>query len=162
LDGDGRAVRQLVALALAAVRVEHGDFTRARHRHQVATGVRDRLEVVELHRAGGLDRDVVHRRRTRRRATDVERTHGQLGTRLADRLRGDDADRFADVDQVATGQVAAVALRADAEGRFAGDGGAHLDRLDAGVFQLLHPGLVEQGVAGDDRILVVARQEHVL
>src|SRR5262249_22419962 len=30
----------------------------------------------------------------------VERTHGQLGARLADRLRGDDADRVADVDHV--------------------------------------------------------------
>src|SRR6185312_11820961 len=30
----------------------------------------------------------------------VERTHGQLGPRLTDRLGGDDADRVADVDQV--------------------------------------------------------------
>jgi hypothetical protein len=45
-----------------------------------------------------------------RRAADVEGAHGELRARLADRLRGDDADRFADVDRRAAGQVAAVAL----------------------------------------------------
>src|SRR3546814_14537740 len=90
-------------------RSEHRQFARTRHGDQVATGVRDGLEVVELDRTGGLDRHVVDGRRTRRRATDVERTHGQLGARLADRLRGDHADRLAVVDDVATAQVAAVA-----------------------------------------------------
>src|SRR5690606_14182711 len=127
------AVRQLVALALAAVRVENRHFARTRHRDQVAAGMLDGLEVVELDRAGGLDRDAVHRGGTRSRAADVEGTHRQLGTRFADRLGGDDAHRLADVDQAATGQVAAVAVRAHAEGRFAGDGRTHLDRLDAGV-----------------------------
>ena len=31
--------------------------------------------------------------------TDVEGTHGELRARLADGLRGDDADRFAELDQ---------------------------------------------------------------
>ena len=39
----------------------------------------------------------------------VERPHRQLGARLADRLRGDDADRLADLDHLAGGEVAAVA-----------------------------------------------------
>src|SRR3546814_3892502 len=73
----------------------------------------DGLEVVELDRAGGLDRHVADRRRTRGRATDVERTHGQLGARLADRLRGHHAHGLAVVDDVATAQVAAVAVGAD-------------------------------------------------
>ena len=73
-----------------------------------------------------------------------------------------DADRFADVDEVATAEVAAVAVRADAEARFAGDRRTHLDRLHAGVFELLDQRFVEQRVARDDRILVVARREHVL
>ena len=42
LDDDHRAVRQLVALALAAVVVEHRQFARTRHRDQVAVGVRAR------------------------------------------------------------------------------------------------------------------------
>jgi hypothetical protein len=49
-----------------------------------------------------------------RRAADVEGAHGQLGARLADRLGGDDADRFADVDRRAAGQIAPVAGAADA------------------------------------------------
>ena len=44
----------------------------------------------------------------------VEGTHGQLRTRLADGLGGDDADRLADRDRLAVGQVGAVAFRADA------------------------------------------------
>ena len=44
-------------------------------------------------------------------AAGVERPHGQLRAGLADRLRGDDAHRLADADQLAGGQVAAVARR---------------------------------------------------
>ena len=45
-----------------------------------------------------------------RRAADVERAHRELGARLADRLAGDDAHRLADVDLVAAGEIAPVAL----------------------------------------------------
>ena len=51
---------------------------------------------------------------SRRDTAGVEGTHGQLGTRLTDRLRGDDADRLADVDRLAVGQVGAVALLTNA------------------------------------------------
>ena len=44
-----------------------------------------------------------------RRAADVEGPHGELGARLADRLRSDDADRLADVDGRAAGKIAPVA-----------------------------------------------------
>jgi hypothetical protein len=47
-------------------------------------------------------------------AADVEGPHGQLRARLADRLRGDDADGLADIDRRAAGQIAAVAGAADA------------------------------------------------
>src|SRR5690606_20403136 len=76
LEADQGAIGQLVALALAAVRIEHRQFSRTRYRDQATAGVADRLEVVELDRAGGLDRDVVDRRRPRSRAADVERPHG--------------------------------------------------------------------------------------
>src|SRR5574343_390132 len=129
LDRDVGAVRQLVALTLAAGRVEHRDFARARHRDQMADGVGHVLQVVELHRTGGLDRDVVDGGGARGGAADVERTHGQLGPRLADRLRGDHADRLADVDQVAAAEVTAVANGAHAERGFAGDRRTDLDGL---------------------------------
>ena len=45
----------------------------------------------------GLDlRNLEH---LRRRAADVERPHRQLRARLADGLGGDDADRFAELDE---------------------------------------------------------------
>src|SRR5439155_4693408 len=43
-----------------------------------------------------------------RDATGVEGTHRQLGAGLTDGLGGDDADRLADVDELAGGQRAAV------------------------------------------------------
>ena len=52
-------------------------------------------------------------------AAGVERSHRQLRARLADGLGGDDADRLADADQRARGQVAAVAQPADAVARLA-------------------------------------------
>ena len=69
----------------------------------------------------------------RGRTTDVERTHRELRTGLADRLAGDDADRLADVDLVATGEVAPVALGAHAAPGLAGEHGADDDLFDARV-----------------------------
>ena len=60
-------------------------------------------------------------------AAGVERPHGELGARLADRLGGDDADRLADVDQPAGGERAAVARRADADLGLAGEDRANAD-----------------------------------
>ena len=45
----------------------------------------------------------------------VESTHGELCARLADGLCGNDADCLADLDLRLIGEVAAVALHADAE-----------------------------------------------
>ena len=93
----------------------------------------DHREVVEAHDA--LVLGVEHRlfRHPRRRAADVERAHRQLRAGLADRLRGDDADRQAEFDHLAGGQVAAVAVGADAAPRLAGQHRADLHLLDAGV-----------------------------
>ena len=59
--------------------------------------VLDGVEVVEAHHAGVavLERRLL--RTPRRRATDVEGAHGELGAGLADGLGSDDADRLADV-----------------------------------------------------------------
>jgi hypothetical protein len=59
--------------------------------------------------------------------------HRQLGAGFADRLRRDDADRFAMVDRRAAGEIAAVALAANAVDEFAGQCGADLHFLDAGL-----------------------------
>eukprot|EP00657_Telonema_sp_P-1_P004636 TRINITY_DN20845_c0_g1_i1.p1 TRINITY_DN20845_c0_g1~~TRINITY_DN20845_c0_g1_i1.p1 ORF type:complete len:100 (-),score=14.64 TRINITY_DN20845_c0_g1_i1:160-459(-) len=45
----------------------------------------------------------------RRRPADMERAHGQLRTRLTNRLRRDDTNRLTHVDLGAAGQIAAIA-----------------------------------------------------
>ena len=78
-----------------------------------------------------------------RRAADVERAHGQLRARFADGLGGDDADRLAQLDGAPGGQVAPVAVDADAVLAFAGQHRANLDPLDAGRLNRLGLELVD-------------------
>jgi hypothetical protein len=67
---------------------------------------------------------------TRSCAADVEGTHGELGTRLADGLRGDDAHRLAGIHQIAASQVAAIAFGAQPPTRVAGQRRAHFHFVD--------------------------------
>src|SRR6185295_12346973 len=116
LDAEQRPVRHLVALALAAVRIHDHDLARARDDDQLALAVGDVAHRrVEAHRAFRLRLDARCDRRTRRSTADVEGAHRELRAGLADRLRRDHADRFADVDEAAAAEFAAVALGADAE-----------------------------------------------
>ena len=62
----------------------------------------------------------------------MEGAHGELGSRLADRLGGDDAHRHADLDDLAGGEVASVAQGADAARGGAGQNRADADVIDAG------------------------------
>src|SRR5262249_24871508 len=72
-------------------------------------------------------------------AADVERSHGELRARLADRLRGDDADGHAGLDELAGRQVHAVAAAADTQAGLAGHRAADLDLLDLHVLELPGP-----------------------
>src|SRR5690606_2225646 len=87
-------------------------------------------------------------------ATLVERTHGQLRTRLTDRLGGDDTDGLADVHQLAGGHRAAVAHRAHAHGRLTGQHAAHLDLGDAEAEQLLDRRVTQVVTAVDHHVAV--------
>ena len=158
---EARAVDHLVALAVAALVVLHDDEAVAVHDDHVAAAGRvgplDHLQVLVLGDALVLrvERRLV--RDARRRAADVERAHRQLRAGLADRLGGDDADGQAELDQLAGRQVAAVAARADAAARRAGQHRADLHLLDAGVLhfrrQLLVDLLVEvENHAALDRV----------
>src|SRR5690606_38517675 len=114
-DAEGRAVRHLVALALPAELVDDRELARAGRRDQMPLRlVADGLDVLEADRARALHLDAVDRRRSRRRAADVERAHRELRARLADGLRRDDADRLALVHAVTAREIAPVALRAHA------------------------------------------------
>src|SRR3954463_10419363 len=82
-----------------------------------------RLE--ELHHTRQTVGDVLTRD-----TTGVEGAHRQLGAGLTDRLGGDDADRLADVHQLAGRERPAVAGGAGAEQRLAGQDAADLDLGD--------------------------------
>ena len=131
VDLDVRTVRDAVHGALGAVLIDDRDRDVTRHGDQLAVRVARHVLVLDLDRAFvvRLDERLLV---DLRRAADVERTHRELRARLADRLRRDDADRFADVDRRAAREIAPVALAADAVGRLAGQ-----HRTDA---HLLHAG----------------------
>ena len=100
-----------------------------------ATGrLRDRRLALGLAGLEQLD----HTRQTfgdvvgRRHATGVERPHRQLRAGLTDRLGGDDADRLADVDELAGRERTAVALGAGAGLGVTGQDRTDLDLVDAG------------------------------
>src|SRR4029077_14551092 len=86
------------------------------HRNAAVFVQDDAIAVFELHNAQlvvtdnavelGLDLRLFEHRRGR--STYVERTHGKLRAGLADRLRGDDASGFAELDEVAAREIAAV------------------------------------------------------
>ena len=86
------------------------------------------LALKQLFNARKTLRDILCRRDT----AGVEGTHGELCARLADRLRGDDADRLADGNRRAVCKVRAVALGADAALRFAGEHRTDFDAFYTG------------------------------
>ena len=138
-----RAIRHAVRRKLAPVHVEDRDFARARQRDVPAARIGDRRHVAELD--GAVDRRFEVRLLVElRRAADVEGPHRQLGARLADRLGGDDADRFADVDRRTAGKVTPVALAAHALLGRADQRRADLDALKADFLDLGDHRLVEQ------------------
>src|SRR6185312_3282942 len=160
LDEDLGAVGQRITLALAARVVGEDELAVAVHRHEVALLGHD-LQVLELH--------VTFVARLERRllgadladAADVERTHRQLRARLADRLRGDDADRFADVDDMAAREVATVAGHADAAAGLAGEHRTDAHFVDAGRIDLADLVLVDLLVLLDEHFARI-RVDNVL
>src|SRR5690606_15739353 len=64
------------------------------------------------------------------RATNMERTHGQLGTGFTDRLRGDNAHSFTHVHWRTACKVTTIAGRAGALAHVAGQWRTDTDRLD--------------------------------
>ena len=107
-----RAVGKAMTGAFAALGVHQHQFGIAPHDDRHALGIDHDIAVAHpefaLHR--GLDRRLL--RTALRRTADMEGAHGQLRARLADRLRGDHADRLADIDLGAPRKITAVAMPA--------------------------------------------------
>src|SRR5271163_3345218 len=134
---EARAVNDVVALLFAVLFIYDGDEAGAVHGDGSAAAALDELEVHEL------DDTVVARfergtlGNAGRGSADVERTHRELRARLADGLRGDDADCFAEFHHAPRGEVASVAESANSATRFASEHGANANALDTGSLHLV-------------------------
>ena len=142
--GNDRADHDIVALELAALGVVHADRAVLVQHDPASVERLHRAEIVELQSAVVLRLDDRLLERLARRAADVERPHRQLRARFADGLRGNDADRFAELHKLPGRQVASVALRADAAPAFASQHGANLQALDADLFDRRGDRLVDE------------------
>ena len=149
------AVHNRVAFAFAVLVVNHGNRSLAVHDHQIAGFRLDRLHTDEANRAVRLGFQSRLLGDSRCRTTDVEGTHRELRSRLADRLRRDDAGGFAEFDQASRRQVSAVAHDANAAPGFAGQHGANLHSLDAGSLNRARQVFGDFLVDVDDHIAVV-------
>ena len=148
VDPHPRAVLNAMGRTLGAVGIGHRDHHVAHHGDQMTLAVLGDGLVLDRHLAVEIrldERLLVDLRR----AADVEGAHRQLGAGLADRLRRDHADRLAVVDRSAAGQIAAVALAADAVDQFAGQGRTDLHFLDAGLLDGVDMLLLHQRAALD-------------
>ena len=85
----------------------------------------------------------------------MEGTHRELRSRFADGLGSDDARSFAEFDQAARGQVAAVAHDADTALRFAGQHRTDLHPLDSGSLNRARQLFGDLLVDVDDDVAVV-------
>ena len=81
---------------------------------------------------------------TLRRTTDMESPHRQLRARLANRLGGNDAHRFADVDVRATCQITAVTCPAGTALALASQNRTDKHRVDTRLIDLIDLGLVDK------------------
>ncbi|MPL98794.1 hypothetical protein SDC9_45003 [bioreactor metagenome] len=160
LDVQLRAVAELVGHALGAVIVDDGDLHVPAHHDLVAILGHQKVRVAEL--------DLAFLRRFLERllaalgdAADVEGTHGQLRAGFADRLGGDDADRFADVDERAARQIATVAERADALLGLAGQRRADPHGLHAVRLDQVGLAFVDQLVLAHDHVVGAGNQNVI-
>ncbi len=157
IDTQMRAVRQPVHGPLRAVIVEHDDGGIAAHDHEAALRILDDVALLDLHRAVEIrleERLIDHL--GRRHAAQMEGAHGELRAGLADRLRGDDADSLAEIDRRAAGEIAPVALGANAVAGLAGQRRADAHFLHARLLQRLDLLLLDQ-LAGLDHHLAGRR-----
>src|SRR5690606_25903169 len=104
LDGNNSTIRELVTLALTPKVASDSQLTGTGNRDQGAICALDVLQVMQADGTPVLDHNVVNSRRSAGRTTNVERTHGQLGTRFTNGLGSNNAYRLTDVDLMTTCQ----------------------------------------------------------
>ena len=102
-------VNNTVTLPFTAGFIDHGNLSITVHNDPVAIAVVRRCQVDELQRTFCTCLESRLLCLARCSTTDMEGPHGQLGSRLTDRLGSNDTDCFAKVDDMAAGQIASVA-----------------------------------------------------
>src|SRR5436190_3273970 len=155
-----RPVGHAVPRLLAAGVVEQHQLGVAAHHHRQTGRVDHDVAVLDLDLRveRGLERGLLGT--ALGGAADVEGPHRQLRAGLADRLRGDDPDRFAHIDHGAAGQIASVAFAAYPGGCLAGQHRADRHRVDAGALDRIDRVLIDQ-LAGGEHDLAVQRVEDI-
>ena len=102
--------------------IGHGQFTGTGNRHNIAVFLGHCLDIMQTDSTAGLNFNTAYRCGTRGRTTNVEGTHGQLGTGLTDRLGGNNADRFTHIDLVPASQITTITGGTDTKAGFTGYG----------------------------------------
>src|SRR3954470_16022233 len=130
---DLRAVHNRIALSFTLLLINDDQDAVAIHRDQFALVVANCVDIIEPNETVTLS--VLSRlfADSSCRTTDVERTHGELSTRLTNRLSGDDTHRFTTFDHSSGGQIASIAEPADTTLRLAGEHRADFHTLDTGT-----------------------------
>src|SRR5579872_1606490 len=129
-NAEACAVHDVVAFFFAALFVNDGDQARAIHRDGCAAATFDVLEINKFDDAvvASFERGTLGN--AGGGSADVERTHRELRAGFADGLRGDDADRFAELNHAARSEVAAVAQSANNAAGFAVEHRTNANALD--------------------------------
>ncbi len=128
-DLHDRAERRFEALPLAPFRIVDRNDHVARHNHQIAIARRHGIAVLKPN--DPVIRRVIGRLLGHLRgAANVEGAHGELRARLADRLRRNDPDRFANIDARAARQIPTIASPANPNFGLASQHGANFNSHD--------------------------------
>ena len=136
-NAEASAVDDVVAFFLALLFIEDDDETGTIHSDASTAATFDMAQVNESDDAIVLGFESGTLADAGRRTTDVESTHGELRAGFADGLSGDDADRFAEFDHAARGEIAAIAQGANTATRFAGEHGTNANAFDTGSLNLI-------------------------
>src|SRR5690606_34195302 len=161
LDGKGRAVGHGQTAPDGALPGAHHDLALAAGHDPVAARGRHVRDALEADLAVHLGLALRLRRDAGGRAADVEGPERELRAGLADGLRREDTHGLAQVHHLHGRQVAAVAHPAQPALGLAGQHGADLDRLDAGVLDRFRLLRVDQ-LARLDQQLAVDRVVDVI
>ena len=160
-NGNGGTVGQLVALALTTADVGYRQLSGAGYGNQVAITALDKFQVVQTHSTFGFHLDAISRSSPRCRTTNVEGTHGQLGTRLTNTLGRNNTNGLAHIDAMATGQVTAITHGTNAVAGFTGNRRTNLDLVDTHFLQAFHPALIQHGAGSHGNFVIGARTDQI-